>query len=279
MAPASVGVSGNTLVVVNKAQDGIRKLATVAPNYTTFTIAADGSLKPTGSKVDAPPGNSPTQALIATGGKVVVSTEEGGPLRAFTLGGDGKLTQGPNSPVTIPASAYPENFDPKLEWALGLGVHPTQKIVYGQLATIHQMGIFTYDDAANLTFVKGVQNNGGDLPCWTLINKQGTRLYTDNAGNNTMTVYDITDPMNPKQLQLLKLKGNGNPWDVRFSPDEKYVFMVDPRARDNVKPGEGQAVHSLVVGPDGKLSETTEPAPIPVDLNVNPIGMAVAPNG
>ena len=55
--------------------------------------------------------------------------------------------------------------------------------------------------------------------------------------------------------------------------------MVDPRARPNVKPGGGQAVHSLVVGADGKLAETTEPAPIPVDLNVNPIGIAVAPNG
>jgi hypothetical protein len=279
MAPASVGVRGDTLVVVNKAQDGVRKLDKIAPNYTTFTIGSDGSLKPTGSKVDAPAGNSPTQALISTDGKVVMSSEEGGPLRAFTLDPGGKLTQGPNSPVTIPASAYPKQFDPKLEWALGLGVHPKQKIMYGQLATIHQMGIFTYDDEGNLNFVKGVRNSGGDLPCWTLINKAGTRLYTDNAGNNTMTVYDITDPMNPKQIQLLKLKGNGNPWDVRFSPDEKYIFMVDPRARDNVKPGEGQAVHSLVVGSDGKLAETTEPAPIPVELNVNPIGVAVAPSG
>jgi hypothetical protein len=63
---------------------------------------------------------------------------------------------------------------------------------------------------------------------------------------------------------------------VRFDPTEKYVFMVDPRARDNVKPGEGQEVHALTVDPDGRLTETTAPAPIPVELNVNPIGIAVA---
>jgi 6-phosphogluconolactonase (cycloisomerase 2 family) len=277
-APASVGLSGDTLVVVNKAQDGIRKLESVPPNYTTFKVQPDGSLKPAGSTVNAPAGNSPTQADVSPDGKVVISSEEGGPFRAFALSPDGKLTQGPNSPLDPPDSIYPPNFDPKLKWALGLGVHPTQKIVYAQMATINKMAVYTYDDTGKLTFVKVVPNKGGELPCWTLVNRAGTRVYTDNAGNNTMTVYDTTDPMNPKQLQVLKLKNDGNPWDVRFDPTEKYIFMVDPRARDNVKPGEGQEVHSLTVGGDGTLSEPTQPAPIPVELNTNPIGMAVTAN-
>jgi hypothetical protein len=274
-----VGLAGDTLVVVNKAQDGIRKLDTVAPNYTTFKVQGDGSLKPIGSTVNAPPGNSPTQALIAPARNVVISSEEGGPLRAFALSSDGKLSQGPNSPQNPPDSIYPPNFDPKLKWALGLGVHPAQKIMYAQMATIAKMAVYTYDDKGTLTFVKVVPNNGGQLPCWTLVNKAGTRVYTDNAGNNTMTVYDTSDPMNPRQIQLLKLKNDGNPWDVRFDPTEKYIFMVDPRARDNVKPGNGQEIHSLTVGPDGTLTEPTAPAPIPVELNTNPIGIAVAGRG
>jgi hypothetical protein len=89
-------------------------------------VQSDGSLKPTGSTIDAPPGNSPTQALISPDGKVVMSSEEGGPLRAFALSSDGKLTQGPNSPQNPPDSIYPAGFDPKLKWALGLGVHPAK---------------------------------------------------------------------------------------------------------------------------------------------------------
>jgi DNA-binding beta-propeller fold protein YncE len=278
-APASVGLSGDTLVVVNKAQDGIRKLDAVAPVYATFKVQGDGSLKATGSSIKAPPGNSPTQALISTDGKVVMSSEEGGPFRAFALSSDGKLTQGPNSPLQPPDSIYPANFDPKLKWALGLGVHPSRKILYAQMATINKMALYTYDDSGKLTFVKVVPNKGGELPCWTLVNKDGSRVYTDNAGNNTMTVYDTSDPMNPTQIQLVKLKQDGNPWDVRFDPAQKYIFMVDPRARDNVKPGQGQAVHALAVGSDGKLTETTDPAPIPVPPNTQPIGMAVAGNG
>jgi hypothetical protein len=277
MAPASVGLAGNTLVVVNKAQDGVRTLDKVAPTYTTFSVQGDGSLKPIGSTVSAPPGNSPTQALIATGGNVVVSSEEGGPFRAFALSSDGKLTQGPNSPQNPPDSLYPPGFDPKMKWALGLGVHPTEKLVYAQMATIAKMAIYRYDDQGKLTFLKAVPNKGGLLPCWTLVNRDGSRVYTDNAGNNTMTVYDTTDPLNPKQIQLVKLKENGNPWDVRFDPTEKYIFMIDPRARDNVPPGEGQGLHTLLVGPDGRLTEpATSPVPIPAPFKTQPIGIAVA---
>jgi 6-phosphogluconolactonase (cycloisomerase 2 family) len=275
-APASVGLSGDTLVVVNKAQDGARNLEKVAPNYTTFTVQDDGSLKSTRSTVEAPAGNSPTQALISTDGKVVMSSEEGGPFRAFALDSAGKLTQGPNSPLSPPDSLYPRGFDPKLKWALGLGVHPSRKIMYAQLATIGKMAVYRYDDDGKLTFLKAAPNPGAKLPCWTLVNKDGSRVYTDNAGNNTMSVYDTSDPLDPKRIQRLKLKGGGNPWDVRLEPDGRHIFMVDPRATTETKPGEGNEIHTLVVQSDGRLHEArTSPVPIPVPLNTNPVGLAV----
>src|SRR5206468_8951739 len=123
-----------------------------------------------------PPGNSPTQAQISTDGKVVLSSEEGGPFRALTLGSDGTLTQGPNSPLSPDSSIYPPGFDPKKKWALGLGVHPTQQLLYAQMATVAKMAIYRYDDQARLTFIRAVPNPGALLPCWTLINKAGTRL-------------------------------------------------------------------------------------------------------
>jgi hypothetical protein len=44
----------------------------------------------------------------------------------------------------------------------------------------------------------------------------------------------------------------------------------------NVAPGEGQAVHTLVIGSDGRLSEPSySPLALPVGLDVNPFGLAV----
>jgi DNA-binding beta-propeller fold protein YncE len=145
------------------------------------------------------------------------------------------------------------------------------------MATVNKMAVYRYDEQANLTFVTAVTNPGAELPCWTLVNRDGTRVYTDNAGNNTMTVYDTRDPLNPKQLQLVKLKNDGNPWDLSFDPTGRMIFMIDPRARTNVKAGFGNELHTLTVGPDGTLDEPAfSPVAIPVPLKTNPIGVAVA---
>jgi DNA-binding beta-propeller fold protein YncE len=274
-APASVGFSGDVAIVANKAQDGVRDLTKVPPTYATFHITPDGALTQFGATISAPPGNSSTDALVGPDGRFVMSTEEGGPFRAFELGAGG-LTQGANSPLTPDPSIFPPSLDPKLRWGLGISTHPTQKIVYVGMATVHKIAVYTYDDTARLTFVRAVDAPGAMLPCWTLVNDAGTRLYTANAGNNTMSVFDLTDPLTPKPLQTLKLHDDGNPWDMRFDPTQKMVFLVDPRARMNVPPGAGQGLHTLLINPDGTLTEPSySPVTLPVALNVNPFGMAV----
>ena len=273
-APASIGVSGDTAIVTNKAQDGVRDLKTVAPTYATFHIGTDGALAQFGPVIKAPPGNSPTDAMVGPDGKFVMSTEEGGPLRAFELGPDG-LTQGSNSPLQPDPSIFPAGFDPTKKWGLGLSASPRAKLVYIGMATVNKIAVYRFDDAAKLTF-GAPDAPGAMLPCWTLVNKAGTRLYTANAGNNTMSVFDLTDPTDPKPIQTLKLHGDGNPWDIRFDPSGKMILLVDPRARMNVPPGGGQGLHTLLVNANGTLTEPSySPIPIPDGLNVNPFGMAV----
>jgi hypothetical protein len=91
-----------------------------------------------------------------------------------------------------------------------------------------------------------------------------------------MSVFDLTDPADPKPLQTLKLHGDGNPWDIRLDPTGRMIFLVDPRARMNVPVGYGQGLHTLLINTDGTLTEPSySPVQIPVGLNVNPFGMAV----
>src|SRR5439155_11884448 len=83
-APASIGLAGRFAVVADKAHDANRSLDEVKPEYRTFRVGTDDSLKPLPAPGRAPVGSSPTEALTI-GRRLVVGTEETGPFRAFAL--------------------------------------------------------------------------------------------------------------------------------------------------------------------------------------------------
>ena len=274
-APASVSVSGDTAIVANKAQDGVRNLEADHPNYVTFHIGPDGSLAQFGPTITAPLKNSPTDVNVAPDGKFILGTEEGGPFRAFELGSGG-LVSGSNSPLEPDVSIFPAGLDPSKRWGLGIADSPAEKVVYIGMATVNKIAVYSYDDTGRLTFIRAVPLPGAVLPCWLHLNAAGTRLYTANAGNNTMSVLDTSNPTDPRAMQTIDLHANGNPWDFSIDPTGKLIFLIDPRARMNVPPGEGQGLHTLLINSDGTLTEPSySPAPVPAALGQNPYGMAI----
>jgi len=70
--PVSVGLLGDTLVVVNKDQDPAQNASLALPNYTTFNVSSSGRLSPVSqSTVSVAYGSSPSLALVASQGQVV----------------------------------------------------------------------------------------------------------------------------------------------------------------------------------------------------------------
>jgi 6-phosphogluconolactonase (cycloisomerase 2 family) len=294
VAPASLGLSGNTLIVANKAQDGIRlDLPRTRPaNYTSFRVKADGSLSKPVSSIDIPPpsrwlGASPLQTYVTPGGKVMISSEEegSGPLnvgvfRAFRIGTDGRLIEGSNSPVTLDPAVFDDNSLRRNNWPAGLVSHPSRNILYAQVANQNRMVIYTWDQDARLRFVRAMPNPGAVLPCWTEVNAAGTRLYSGNAGSGNITVFDISqDPLHPGQMQSIHLDGVGNPWNFALDPSGRELFIVNMRAdARHVPSDEGNTLHALRIGSDGRLAElSSSPVKIPVPVNTNPYGIAVLP--
>jgi hypothetical protein len=278
--PASLGLVGDTLVVANKAQDGIRDLSTTAPNYTSFTVQSSGALEPvTGSTISLPEGSSPTHALALADDRLIIGTEEAGPLVALRVDAEGRLAHGPNSPLDPDSEIFGSGFPAPKEFALGLGAVPSSHLLYIAMPTVPALATYSYSASGRLRFISSVPVAGSFLPCWVQITQDGRWLYTSNAATDSLTVFDIhTNQVRPRQIQTVALEGPGNPWNIKLDPSDGVLFSLTPRDTLSVPLGEGNTLHALTIGSDGKLTETSSsPLKLPVPPDANPQGLAVIP--
>lgn len=276
-APTSLGISGNILVVANKASDGLRNLNDRLPNYTTFTIAANGALAPTGTSFVLPYGSSPTQVYIAGGGTLVFTSEETGVLRGLQLSPTGALTLAPGSPVALPDSIFYDGPRPVPVWPAGLSSAPHGSVLWTGVPNYGSIASFSFSPTGELTLLSGQIEPEGSLPCWSVASADGKRLYFANAGSDNVSVWDTSqDPGHPSWLQTATLTGGGNPWGLRIDPSGTFLFVITPRQIRQIPTNEGQLLHALRIEADGTLDGIPgSPVPIPVGFDTNPLGVAV----
>jgi DNA-binding beta-propeller fold protein YncE len=284
-APASVDYSDGHLFVANKAHDGLRDLTQVAPNYAAFAVSGAGRLTPVGTPQPAPPGSSPTQAFVTPGGGLLLGSDEqgatpfsAGQLHSFVIGGDGALTAAPGTPQDLDPSILALKGERQAVWAQGFIARADKRLVYAGVANLKLLVIYRYNANGSLTFVRAMPNKRSVLPCWTEMSKDGRYLFTGNAGNNSLSVFDLKNPEKPKQIQHLALKGAGNPWNFTVDPSGRHIFLVDMRAVRQLPPDVGNELHVIDIGKNGKLEERQEPVKIPVPTGTNPWGIAVVPH-
>ena len=103
MAPISTGIAGDTLLVVNKGQDGVRQVPEPeqTPTLTQFEIGSDGQLSPLGSPISLPKGTNPTQVFVTRGGELaVVTLLRGNDYVTLARQDDGTFKEGAKAPIT-----------------------------------------------------------------------------------------------------------------------------------------------------------------------------------
>ena len=268
--PVSLGLSRGTLVVVNKAMDPQQPTGQV-PNYVSFDVTADGKLIPTPvSTIAVPVGNSPSQALVAPSQRLVFGADFlGGLLQSFQVDFEGALLH--NAPQALPASEFAGSAAPPLP--LGLTVHPNRAVVYVGFVTINKVGVYLYDDFGKLSFVRTVADSGTAV-CWLRMNAEGTRLYASNTGDNSISVFDTTDPLSPREIQHIALRGDGSSFQIELDPRGEYLFAVSQRADAATPLGKGNNLHVLRVLDDGRLAQSKGPLALPVPGDVRPQGLA-----
>jgi 6-phosphogluconolactonase (cycloisomerase 2 family) len=209
--------------------------------------------------------------LISAGKTAVFGADFlGGLLQSFAIQPDGTLNQ--NRPQRLPDSIFAGSAAPHRP--LGLASHPGRPIVYVGLVTVNRIAVYQYDSAGVLSFVTSVPDSGA-APCWVRGNADGTRLYSSNTGDNSLSVFDISDPLKPVQIQKLSLRGEGSVFQIELDPRNDYLYAVSQRAAATTPLGRGNNLHVIRVQNDGRLhEENSSPVALPVPAGTRPQGLA-----
>jgi 6-phosphogluconolactonase (cycloisomerase 2 family) len=300
--PVALGLAGNRLYVVNKNEDPAQLPNDGLPNYTGFTVESNGRLTPIpGSTVSTIAMASPSQALVSRNGRLVFGADFLAPfvrpgigsLRAFQVADNGTLAQPPGSPYRLP-KAPPSVPAParNLRLPLGLYLHPTQNILYVGHVTYNQLGVYNFDpNTGAISFVTQVPNSGKEI-CWVRVTRNGSRIYTVNNIDNSVSFYDNSNPRAPVERQKLTMKEPGpmflndrgklsfmqitsTPFQPALSPDERFIYVVNQRVDYNSSYTRGNNLHILRVAEDGTLSEPGSPLELPVPTQSRPHGVVV----
>jgi DNA-binding beta-propeller fold protein YncE len=258
-----------------------------------MSVAANGALTPiAGSSVQS--GASPSQALISPDKKLLFGADflapaaspPQGSLRSFVIGANQLLTNAPGMPMDLPLAS---NGMPDTSGALGLATHPSRKILYVGFPQRNQVGVYNYDATTGaLSFVVATPVTGA-APCWTRTNSSGTRLYVVTSANNSVSVLDATNPLAPAEIQNFNLKDPGplyqnaagtmvptsQAFQEELSPDGRFLYVVSQRTTTDPTVTEGNVLHALTIGPDGKLSEPLADIKLPVPTEARPQGLVV----
>jgi 6-phosphogluconolactonase (cycloisomerase 2 family) len=274
--PVSVGLAGDILFVVDADGDPGNP-GTVLPLYTAFRVASDGTLSPlSDSTVSVAMQTDPSQALTVPGQHLLFGDDFlGGLIQSFRYDDDGHLHQNP--PTAFPASEYVGNPAPRV--ALGLITHPYLPILYAGMPTVERLAVFQYNERGHLTFVRSVPELYGSAICWLRPNHAGTRLYTSNQGSfttsSTLSVYDLTNPLNPVEIQSITPIGQSNATQIELSNDGQNLYMVSEHFNTTTPASAGKSLHIFSIAADGTLSETVAPILLNVPDGAQPQGVAV----
>ena len=270
--PVSIGLQGDQIVIINQDLDPAQNATGTSPSIVTRHVTEDGRIVefPANITSPLPVGSAPSQALTANDRPFVFDAEFlGGRLASYRLFPNGQLLA--NAPQPLPAS---ESVGSTAPLPLGLWANPDARQLYVGFVTVNKLGVYTWDEDGVPIFERTVANSGRAI-CWLRTNRAGTRLYTANTGSSTVSVYDTTDPDQPKEIQAVHTAGPGALFQLALDPTERFLYVIGQRG-SHAAPG--NALHVLVVDDEeGTLSEVPS-SPLPITLqspDARPQGVAV----
>ncbi len=289
--PVSLTITEGRLYVVNRGNEIAGQTGSIAPTITVFNIAPDGTLvQNSADTTTLPLGLSPSQVLPDPAANLLFvdtftpvplnNVPEANEILPFQIGGSGQLTLAPGGGVGDPALATP--------YVLGLTLNPSQNIIYAGLTGAGKIGVFTFDQAGDLTLEDTAAVQGA-APCWTTVSPNGQFLYSIDTGSDSVAVLSLADPLHPTEIQEFALGGPLNAtgsasaprettdFEFAFDPSGNFLYVIDHQTGTLGNFPDGNALHVLSVAANGTLSEAANsPVFLPpgIPLGADPQGVA-----
>ncbi len=146
--------------------------------------------------------------------------------------------------------------------ALSRGTTRTVDIV-----AIAKVAVYSYDERGTLSFVGTVADSGAG-PCWAVVNHAGTRLYVTNAGDTSVGVYDLTNPLNLVEIHhFVMASTTGAAFSTVIDSSDQWLYVSSEQS-STIATTSANAFHSLKVMSDGTLTEPFAPAILPIGVSV-----------
>ena len=162
-------------------------------------------------------------------------------------------------------------------------------MLYVGLPLQSRLAVYTYDGLTGALTYRSTSKVGLQSPlvgaiCWLRTNRTGTRLYALNSGEATVSVLDISNALNPVEIQVFQLRKVGPvfgstqlarssaPFHLTPSPHEPVLFVVSQHVNSDFSANYNY-LHALAVGDSGNLSEPFEPVQPPVPATARPQGI------
>ena len=219
--PVSIAVAHRLVYVANADTDN--------PNYTGFTLDADGQLRAIpGSTIALPAGSQPGDVLFSRDGKKLVGTRVAHlQIDSFTVDHRGLLTAAPGSPFLHQPGVYGQfgsEFSP---------TKPNQLFVSNAHTAANGAApgsVSSYIDAADGTLTPiGASPfpNAGVASCWVEISHDGKFLFTVDTASSSVASYSIATRRDARHAREHAIKNGQGAEDARLSPDGKTLWVVN----------------------------------------------------
>ena len=124
--------------------------------------------------------------------------------------------------------------------------------------------------------MSGSAADSGAAPCWLRTSSDGRFLYASNTGDQSISVYDVTNPAKPTEIEHLHADGVGGYEQFSLDPSGTLLYVLE-QENSAASRGLSNKIHVFSVDRSTGLiaAIAADTISLPVPAGNRPIGLVI----